>query len=162
MNIIVTCHSYYPNHDGVQFITQHLCEEMAKKGHNITVITNGNNSEVENEKHNKVNIIRINARTKHTVHIGDRKKYIKLIKMIASKNDAIVNVCTQCATTDWLLPHLNEIKIPKILYLHSMWDFGYSGGILTSPKAILSKIFGDIRWRYTTRIIARILKSIIA
>ena len=128
MNIIFTCHTYYPNHDGVQFVTQYLAEGLAKKGHNVTILTNCNEKRENNkiEFHNKVRIIRIYAYTKYTIHHGEKKKYLKIIKKLCNKSDVIVNVCTQCALTDWLLKDLKNINIPKVLYLHSIWDFKYS------------------------------------
>lgn len=149
MKIIVTCHSYYPNNDGVQFVTQYLCEGLVKKGHSVTVITNyyQNRNMSKEEIHNGVHIIRIDATTKHTIHKGNKTGYIQLIKKMSESNDIMVNVCTQCATTDWLLKELDNIKIPKILYNHSIWDFKYNREHFTSIKAILSKIWANIRWK---------------
>lgn len=150
MKIIVTCHSYYPNNDGVQFVTQYLCEGLAKKGHEVTVVTNyyENRNMVKEEKHNNVKIIRIDAKTKHTIHHGDKNGYVQLIKYLSQENDYMINVCTQCATTDWLLKELDSIKIPKILYLHSIWDFKYKKDDFNSIKSLLSKIWGNIRWKF--------------
>ena len=39
MKIVFTVHTYYPNKDGVQYVTQYLAEGLAKLGHDITVIT---------------------------------------------------------------------------------------------------------------------------
>ena len=149
MNVLVTCHSYYPNNDGVQFVTQYLCEGLAKKGHVVTVVTNYyKNREMSNkETHNGVSIIRINAKTVHKIHTGDKNGYIKLIKQLVDQNDVMVNVCTQCATTDWLLSELKSIEIPKVLYMHSIWDFRYSKEDLSSIKKLISKMWGNIIWR---------------
>lgn len=149
MNILVTCHTYYPNHDGVQFVTQYLCEGLVKKGYNVTVITNfydGRNMK-NIEIINGVKIIRIKAKTKYTIHFGERKEYIKLIKELVKTNDVMVNVCTQCATTDWILKELDNIDIPKILYLHSIWDFKYKKDDFASIKLLVAKIWCNIRWR---------------
>lgn len=150
MKIIVTCHSYYPNHDGVQFVTQYLCEGLTKKGHEVTVVTNyyENRNMVKEEECNGVKIIRIDAKTKHTIHHGDKKGYIQLIKNLSKQNDFMINVCTQCATTDWLLKELDNINIPKILYLHSIWDFKYKKDNFSSFKTLLSKLWGNIRWKF--------------
>lgn len=149
MKVIVTCHSYYPNNDGVQFVTQYLCEGLVKKGHEVQVVTNyyKNRNMVYEEEYNGVKIIRINAFTKHTIHFGEKKKYISLIKKLANKNDIMINVCTQCATTDWLLNELKNIKIPKILYLHSIWDFRWRKDDFSSINALFSKFFCNFRWR---------------
>lgn len=148
MNIIVTCHSYYPNHDGVQFVTQYLCEGLVKKGHNVTVVTNyrKDRNMSREEVYHGVNIVRIDAKTKHTFHKGNKKEYIELIKDLSYKNDIMINVCTQCATTDWILKELDNIKIPKILYLHSIWDFKYKRDDISSIKTFFSKLWCNIRW----------------
>lgn len=149
MKILLTCHSYYPNNDGVQFVTQYLCEGLVKKGHEVQVVTNyyKNRDMVYEEKHNGVKITRINAFTRHTIHFGEKKKYINLIREFASKNDIMINVCTQCATTDWLLNELKNIKIPKILYLHSIWDFRCRKDDFNSIKSLFSKLFCNLRWK---------------
>lgn len=149
MNILVTCHSYYPNNDGVQFVTQYLCEGLVKKGHSVTVVTNYyENRGMNNEEiHNGVYIIRINAKTIHKIHTGEKSSYTELIKRLAKQNDVMINVCTQCATTDWLLSELKEIEIPKVLYMHSIWDFRYSKEDFSSIKKLISKMWGNIRWR---------------
>ena len=38
LNIVFTAHTYYPNKDGVQMVTQYMAEGLAKLGHNVTVI----------------------------------------------------------------------------------------------------------------------------
>ena len=150
MNILITVHSYYPNHDGVQFVTQYLAEGLAKKNHKVTVVTNmyKDRTDLKNEIHNNVNIIRVDVGTKHTIHYGNKKKYIKLIKELSNNNDVMINVCTQCATTDFILNELDEIKIPKILYLHSIWDFKYKKENFISLKSLISKIWCNIRWKF--------------
>ena len=39
MKIVVTVHTYWPARNGVQYVTQYLCEGLAAKGHDVTVIT---------------------------------------------------------------------------------------------------------------------------
>ena len=149
MKIIITSHTYYPNNDGVQFVTEYLAEGLVKKGNDVTIITNlyPDKTSKEEEIYNGVKILRINAYTKHTIHHGDKKNYISLIKKLASENDIMINVCTQCATTDWILKELDSINIPKILYLHSIWDFKYKIDDFSSLKNICSKVFSNIRWK---------------
>lgn len=39
MKIVFTVHTYYPEKNGVQVVTEYLAEGLAKKGHDIHVIT---------------------------------------------------------------------------------------------------------------------------
>ena len=161
MKILVTCHSYYPNKDGVQSVTQYLCEGLVKKGHKVTVVTRlyeGKGMSNE-ETRNGVHIIRIKSTTRHTIHRGDKKGYVELIKKLALGNDVMINVCTQCATTDWLLKELDYIKIPKILYNHSIWDFKYNRSYFITPITLLSKIWANLRWRLYYRVNAMYFKK---
>lgn len=149
MRILITCHTYYPNNDGVQFVTQYLAEGLKSKGHEVTIVTNlykDRCSKVE-ELHNGIKIYRVNVGTKHTIHYGNKKEYVDFIKKLCNENDIMINVCTQCATTDFLLNSLNDIKIPKVLYLHSIWDFKYNKENFKSFKTILGKLFANVRWR---------------
>lgn len=161
MKIIITSHTYYPNNDGVQFVTEYLAEGLVKKGNDVTIITNlyPDKTSKEEEIYNGVKILRINAYTKHTIHHGDKKNYISLIKKLASENDIMINVCTQCATTDWILKELDSINIPKILYLHSIWDFKYKIDDFSSLKNICSKVFSNIRWKIYYRTNSKYLKK---
>lgn len=148
MKIIVTCHSYYPRKDGVQFVTQYIAEGLAKRGHTIYLYTNFHEEtdKVIKEIYNGVEIHRIKAKTRHTFHLGDKENYKKNIKEVAKKCDVMINVCTQCATTDWLLSELDNINIPKILYLHGIWNFKLKKEDFSSIKNFLSKVFCNIRW----------------
>lgn len=149
MKILITTHTYAPNSDGVQFVTQYLSEGLVKKGNEVTVLTNmyPNRSSIKEENINGVNIIRINVKTKYTIHIGNRKEYIKFIKNLVKDYDIMINICTQTALTDWILPYLDELKIYKVLYVHSIWDFKYRNENFYSLKSFFSKIISNIRWR---------------
>lgn len=148
MKIIMTTHTYAPNSDGVQFVTQYLAEGLVKLGHKVTVLTNLYPNRCKEEKSciNGVDIIRIKAKTIHTIHKGNKKDYINLVKQMCLNYDIMINVCTQCALTDWLLPIINTIEIPKILYLHSIWKFAYDKENFTSIKNLLGKVWGNLRW----------------
>ncbi len=149
MKIIITVHTYWPHNNGVQFVTQYLAEGLVKKGHEVLVITNLKQQEnlSENEAINGVNVRRVKAYTKHTIHYGDKEKYVQEILRLSSRYDCMINVCTQCALTDWILPYLKQIKIPKILYLHSIWDFKYSKENFKDFKSIAGKIWANNRWK---------------
>ena len=147
--ILITCHSYYPKNDGVQFVTQYLAEGLVQNGNKVTVITNNplGMKLAKEEVVNGVKIIRVDLKTVHTFHVGDKKCYLELVKEECKRHDVMINVCTQCATTDLVLSYLDKIPIKKILYLHSIWDFKYSIENFGSLSDLCSKIFANIRWR---------------
>ena len=39
MKIVFTTHTYYPEKNGVQVVTEYLAEGLAKKGHEVHIIT---------------------------------------------------------------------------------------------------------------------------
>ena len=74
MNIIFTVATYYPKTDGVQLVTQYHAEELAKKGHKVTVITSKIDGQTNREVHNGVEILRIDAYNIYYWHKGNKKQ----------------------------------------------------------------------------------------
>lgn len=150
MKILITSHTYYPKKDGVQSVTQYLAEGLVSLGYEVTVFTNyyENINMKYNEVHNGVNIRRFNVKTKFLMHFGEKKEYLNTIEHEIDTFDILINVCTQCPLTDWILPRLKNIKIGKILYLHSMFDFKYSKNDFKSLSRLIKKIISNLRWKY--------------
>lgn len=148
MHILITVHSYAPNKDGVQMVTQYLAEGLVKKGHSIRVVTYyyPDRTKKKQETINGVDVVRWEVKTHHMRHIGKKNDYQDYIRRCQDEYDAMINVGTQTALTDWLLPIIDDITIPKLLYIHSIWDFKLHGDDLKSPQKLLSKLFGNIRW----------------
>lgn len=148
MHILITVHSYAPNKDGVQMVTQYLAEGLAKKGHSIRVITYyyPNRAKERQEIINCVDVVRWDVKTLHMRHIGKKNDYQDYIRRCQDEFDVMINVGTQTALTDWILPIIDDITIPKLLYIHSIWDFKWHGDDLKTPKKILLKMLGNIRW----------------
>lgn len=149
MKIILTVNKYKPNLDGVQFVTSYLAEGLAKKGHKITIVTSSFTriKSPNNECICGVNIIRLPIRTSHTFHFGNKKEYQKLILELIQDADCLINVGSQSPFTDWCFGIFNKIKIPKILYLHSIWDFKYHREDFKSFKNFVFKVWANIRWK---------------
>lgn len=146
MKILFTVHSYYPNKDGVQMITQALAERLAATGHKVTVLTSKTSDTASQEIKNGVHIHRINLYTKYSMYWGKRKEYLELIQQLAKKTDVLVNVCTQNAFTDLLLPHLHKLPCQKILYMHGMHDFRWKRFHFYSLYNFANKVWKDIKW----------------
>lgn len=146
VRILVTCFTYAPRRDGVQFVCQYLCEGLAARGHDVTVLTHEHEGLDKSEDINGVHVRRWPIYTKHMRHYGPREEYVAWVLWHQNEFDAMVNVCTQSPMTDWLLPHLDEIKIPKILHIHSIWDFNVHPWDRESASALMRKLAANARW----------------
>lgn len=148
MNIIFTVATYYPKTDGVQLVTQYQAEGLVKKGHKVTVITSKLKSSPDYEVHNGVEIVRVDAYNFYYWHKGNKKEYQNLVLEKTKVADALVAVCLQSFSADWLLDVLQQIKCKKILYLHGMPDFKVHLSDCSNLKKLAKTIFRNIRWKY--------------
>ena len=146
MKIVITVPTYYPKTDGVSIVTKYLAEGLVKKGHDITIVTSNKDIKDNNSEHNNVKIIRVNLYTRVGFYFGDKKTYYRIIDELLMKSDILINVCTQNAFTDLLLPRLKKYKCKKILYLHGMFDFRLCSHDFTNVRSIFNKIWKQIRW----------------
>ena len=80
------------------------------------------------------------------MHRGNKEGYQKFILENQKNYDAMINVGSQTAFTDWLLPIIDQIHIPKVLHLHSIWDFKYYKSDFNSLRSFASKTVGNLRW----------------
>lgn len=147
MKILFTVNTYYPLKDGVQLVTEYLAEGLAKRGHQILLLT-PNYGSVEKEKYNGVYINRVNLKTKHTIYHGEKNKYVNMVLMYCKNCDVMVNVCTQNPMTDLLFPILHRITCKKILYMHGMHDFRWKSKNILNLVDIGHKVWNDGRWGY--------------
>ena len=74
MKIVFTTHTYYPEKNGVQVVTEYLAEGLAKKGHEVHIITEMLSGVKKEDIHNEVNINRVVAKVVHTFNIGEKKR----------------------------------------------------------------------------------------
>lgn len=145
MKIIFTVYTYYPMKDGVSSVTTYLAEGLAKRGHDVTVVTPAYGNKQE-ETHNLVKIKRVEVYNIHTIYKGDRQAYRLLIKDLTKDADTLICVCTQTPTTEFLFPVLEEIKCKKILYMHGMLDFRWSREDFASLSIFAHKSWNRIRY----------------
>lgn len=148
MKVLFTVHTYLPNSDGVEFVTKYLAEGLAEKGHYVKVITYmyPKRCNVKSECINNVDILRWNASTLHLRHRGDKYGYQKYILKHQSEFDVMVNVGTQTALTDWLFEIADKITIPRLLYIHSIWDFKINKEDRKSFGKLCTKMLTNLRW----------------
>lgn len=125
MRILIAVHTYWPDNNGVQMVTQYIAEGLAKSNE-VMVVTELKDSYCKNEDFNNVHIERINVRNKRGQFVGDKTKFYKLIEGYTP--DVLISVCTQSWPFDWLFNKLNLLPGKKILYTH-----GFSGLLKKYP-----------------------------
>ena len=118
MRIIFVVDTYFPRQDGVQAVTQYLAEGLARKKHEVLVLTSLKEGLRRREEKNKVIIERYKVkRNKYTLKfVGERKKISKRIKEYYA--DAIVFVAIGIWCFDWFKHELDQFSGKKILYTH--------------------------------------------
>ncbi len=146
MKIGISVVTYYPDENGVQFVTQKLAEGLILNGHEVTVITDIRKDIEKKTCVNGVTIIRCEVRDKSMFHFGNingfRNELIKLSRYV----DVMLFIRLQSAAVDWALDILEQINCKKILYLHGMHEFKWKKVDFENPKNIIYKILRDIRW----------------
>lgn len=147
MKIVFTTHTYYPEKNGVQVVTEYLAEGLAKKGHEVHIITEMLSGVKKEDIHNEVNINRVVAKVVHTFNIGEKKEFQELLLEKCKNADALINVCTQTALTDWSFPVLNKISCKKVLYLHGIIDLKINKNDFTSISTLSHKIWNCLRYK---------------
>lgn len=121
MKILFAVENYYPRVSGVPNVTRYLCEGLAAKGDDVAVVTCRHNLTSDEDVLNGVHIYRFNlVITLLKKYSGDVRSYVEFVK--SYNPDVLILVCSQCVTTDVLLPHLYELSCTKIFYSH-----GFSG-----------------------------------
>ena len=152
MRILITVDSYFPSCNGIQFVTSYLAEGLAQRGHSVHVITKKyegfQDSQDSNEVINGVEITRFEMGTKHMIHSGDEQGFLDYVLANQSKFDVMINVGAHTPFTEWLLPVIDQIRIPKVLHLHSIYDFKFHKSDFDCLKSLASKILGNVRWRW--------------
>lgn len=118
--ILFTVENYYPNLSGVPIVVKYLAEGLTEY-YEIHIVTKSFGTLLPYEIHNNVYIHRFNIWNNRLKQArGEIDKYIDFVKN--GKFNTIVFECTQCVTTDVLLPYIKELNAVKILHSH-----GFSG-----------------------------------
>lgn len=122
MKILMTVENYYPNLSGVPIVAKYLAEGIARlDGYEVHIATRTLGYLPKCEEYSGVTIHRFDIKNDLIKRPrGSIDEYIQFVKK--EKFDCIILQCTQCITTDVLLPYLNTFSGKKILYSH-----GFSG-----------------------------------
>lgn len=110
MKILISVHTYYPDKNGVQMVTQYIAEGLAKK-HEVKVITELKENYLRKEIYNNVSIERIKINSFDGKFTGEKNKYLSFIKDYNPK--VLIVVCTQSWPFDWVMHKLNDMVVLK-------------------------------------------------
>ena len=146
MNFLITTEHYYQK-NGVQNKTQELAEFLAKNGNVVEVITSTFLGFPKFEIFNNVSITRVNLKTKKSIYYGDKKMYLSLVFSKIRNTDVLINIATQNAFTDLLLPHISKFNLIKILYFHGMAHFSFPSVPNVDFHDILSWLLNISGWK---------------
>lgn len=147
MKILITVDTYFPDKNGVQYVTQYQAEGLAKAGNEVTVITSNVKGNYKNKEiHNDVKILRVNAYNKNMFHYGNKSEFQNLVMKLSNDCDVMMNVCLQSFAADWVLPLLKKVKCKKILMMHSMHEFGWKKEDFGSVNLLVKKVLRNFRW----------------
>lgn len=144
MRILISVHTYYPDKNGVQAVTQYIAEGLVQN-HEVCVITEKKNNESE-KIINGVKIVRINIHTGYFGYSGEISRYKEIIK--SYNPDIFMPVCTQSWTLDCIQKELKSLPGKKVLYTHgySGLTTKYSKEYTKSIKKTLAYCIHKIRW----------------
>ena len=145
--IVITVATYWPKTDGVQMVTQYQAEGLAKLGYKVTLITSEIDGCPHEENLNGVDVIRINAHNFYYWHKGDKKQYRSIVLKETTDAVALIAVCLQSFSADWILNVLPNIQCKKILYLHGMPDFKIHINNLNNLYNLVKTCFRNARWK---------------
>lgn len=121
MKILFLSENYFPNVSGVPVVVKYLAEGLISKGNHVTIATQSFKNEPLKDNINGVDVFRFKIwKNKLHGYCGEKKSYVSFVKSFGA--DVIIIECSQCITTDLILPHLKNIPGKKIFHSH-----GFSG-----------------------------------
>jgi glycosyltransferase involved in cell wall biosynthesis len=146
VEIVFVVENYYPKTSGVPAVTKYLAEGLVNKGIQVTVITRCVKNRPHHELINGVKVNRFNLYYNFLkMNCGNKQEYINFV--LSYECDAIIFECSQCITTDIILPYLRKIKTATLFHSH-----GFAGLTLKPFKknSTLAKTIGNtynwLRW----------------
>lgn len=122
MRILFATENYYPKLSGVPVVVKYLAEGLARKGYDVIVVTQSVKGTSDCEMINGVKIYRFPI-WKDWIHTyrGNIAQYIDFVRQ--ANADVNILECTECITTDVLLPYIKKIRGKVLLHSHGMSGF---------------------------------------
>jgi glycosyltransferase involved in cell wall biosynthesis len=152
MKIVISSFTYYPNLDGVQKVTQYQAEGLASLGHDVSVLTIGNDNKNNDEVYNGVRILREDVKSKHGIYYKNVKKYHNQLLDLTSNADFLITV----GSLNLVSKVIRDISCKKVLYLHGKppkkfefnnFRYGIINGISMFIKVIRSNFEFFRHWK---------------
>lgn len=148
MKILFLVESYYPKTSGVPVVVQYLAEGLLGRGHEVSLVTRAVKGCPIKEKINGIHVYRFNIwKTFWKQYAGEIDNYKNFV--VSFQADANVFECSECVTTDVLLPVMNKLKGKKIFHSH-----GFAGMTLkpfkwnVNLKYTLGNTYNWIRFKW--------------
>jgi glycosyltransferase involved in cell wall biosynthesis len=116
MNILFVLENYYPHVGGVEVLFKNLAEGLAKKGHNVEIVTHKLKETKNFEIINKVKIHRVNCL--HSRYLFTFLSIPKIFKL-AKKADIIHTTTFNAAFPSWFVSKIINKKV--IITVHEVW-----------------------------------------
>lgn len=137
MKILFLPQNYFPSVSGVPVVVRYLAEGLLKRGHDVAVATARFKDTPLRDNVNGVKVYRFDMWKdwKHCYR-GDTSGFVKFV--IDYRADVNILECSECITTDLLLPHLHELSGKNIFHSH-----GFSG-LEGKPFALKGSLFHTI------------------
>lgn len=116
MRLLFVLENYYPHIGGVEVVFMNLCEGLAARGHDVTVVTHRPKGTKKQESRNGVNIHRVSC-------IGSRYLFtffsIPSVIQRSRKADIIHTTTFNAAPPAWLCARLSGR--PVVITVHEVW-----------------------------------------
>lgn len=123
MKIVVVVMSYYPHEGGVQTVTKYLAEGLARRGHDITIMTARKGDEAQEEVYHQVKMRRFDVSSfLKIIPKGETKAFKDALLSACEDADVLVNVCGNTPLAVLTYQVISQIKCRKILHQHGMFD----------------------------------------
>lgn len=148
----------YKGFHGVANVTRYLAEGL-KNGHDVGVLTHIDKGGKRNECLNGIQIYKFDIRQNILKHaVGEVKEYINFVEHYEA--DIMVFVCTECISTDLLLPSLHKIKAKKVLHIHGCsGQVALHGSMFKKCDGFLHTIGHTYNWLRAKRYFGHYLKK---
>ena len=135
MKILIATFTFPPESNGVSYVTYAHAVGLAKRGHEVAVVTKVNKQRNEKEfRTDRIRIFEFNIEGSGNVRRGYSGEIREYQEFIAHFNaDVMLFHCWQTWTTDLAIPMFPYNKAKKILISH-----GVSANLILSPKNFLN------------------------
>ena len=122
MKILFVSENYFPSVSGVPVVVRYLAEGLAQRDYEVSVVTQMPEGTAREELFSNIKVKRFDVyRSKFYKYSGEIDEYINFV--INNDADVLILECSECFTTDLLLPHLGAFKGKILFHSHGMSGF---------------------------------------